>query len=410
MYYSAYTYKNIPDLGFRPNVSVIIPVKNEEEVIEHTIRAILDSDYPSEKLNVIVVDDGSTDKTVDKIEGLIDELKSDRITFIKHKRNHGKCVALATGANNTTNDIIVCIDSDSFVDKDAIKLLVQPLVNKEIVAVCGHGKAHNKDKNMLTMSQHFWYQEMFFLTKSMESRYDSVTCCPGILSAYKKEVVCHLLKEWLIDINTDKLISEHKELDEHRELNRSILYKLLDKLAKCVANSKADDSTLTLTALSDKEAKIVYQSNAVVYTMVPETFGQFVKQQLRWNRAYIYGILTASKFIWKKPFPVPIYFYIYQLLAYISPVVVFVWLIIRPISGDLVGSTDFLLGTLYIGFLHGVNISRYDENPSSNIIDSAFYRTIFVFVSMILSISVLPYAWITAWKGGWMTRGDRNVK
>lgn len=403
MYSSAYVYKPKQDSGFRPDVNVIIPVKNEEDAIKDTIRTVLNSDYPSEKLYITVVDDGSTDKTVNKINELMEEVKSDRVIFIRHERNYGKCAALATGVEKSKSDIIICIDSDSYVDKDAIKLLVQPLVDKRVVAVCGHGYAYNKDKNILTILQHFWYQEMFMLNKGMESIYGSVTCCPGILSAYRKSVVYDILKEWLTEAYVDKL----KPVCEDKGLDRSVLDIISDKIVKCLAKSKADDSTLTVTALSNDGARIVYQSNAIVYTIVPETFGQFVKQQLRWTRAWVYGTFLASKFMWKKPFPVPIYFYTYQFLTYVSPAVIFIWAIVRPISGDLIGFTDFLAGTLYVGLLHGLNIWRNDK--MSNFIDPVFYRTIFVFISIFLAIFIMPYAWVTVWKGGWLTRGG-NVK
>ncbi len=173
MYLTTYTYKPIPDIGYRPTVSVIVPAKNEEEVIQKTINAILDSDYPQEKLEVIAIDDGSTDNTAAEIE----KIKSSRLKFIKNEKNLGKRISLAKGFYKSIGEIVFCVDSDSFVEKDAITLMVQPFVKADIMAVCGHGKAANKNSNLLTRLQHFWYQEMFRLIKGMESIFGCVTCC-----------------------------------------------------------------------------------------------------------------------------------------------------------------------------------------------------------------------------------------
>ncbi len=391
MYFYTNIYKPTPDLGFRPVVSCIIPVKNEEEIIQKTITSVLESDYPKNKLEVVVIDDGSTDQTVSKIL----EINSNRLTFIKHKKNYGKRIALASGFKIAKGDIIICIDSDSIVEKNAIKLLVQPLKNKNVVAVCGHGEAINKDKNFLTKLQHFWYQEMFRIMKGMESKFGSVTCCSGILAAYRKSSILPVMKEWL----NEKFLGKPILIGDDRQLTNLVLRGLSDYLSK----SQADDRTLTANALSTKEAKVVYQSNAIVYTLVPDKFMQFLKQQLRWKRAWVHGSLLAGKFMYKKPFPTPIYFYLYQFLTYLNPVVVFVWIVIKPFNGEYIGSIAFISGAFYTAFLHGLNLYKYNGYGS----ESIRYRILFVFMSVFLSIFLLPYAWLTVHKGGWVTRSNK---
>src|SRR6266571_270744 len=125
MYTTTNSYRPEPDTGLRPRISIIIPAKNEEEAIESVVRTVFDSDYPSQRLEVIVVDDGSTDRTWDRLQMLKrDPDLSQRLVLIKHERNYGKRVALASGVDLSTSEIIVCIDSDSFVEHDAIKNLV----------------------------------------------------------------------------------------------------------------------------------------------------------------------------------------------------------------------------------------------------------------------------------------------
>jgi hyaluronan synthase len=384
MYLSTYTYKPIPDIGYRPTVSVIVPAKNEEEVIKRTINAILDSDYPQNKLEVIVIDDGSTDNTAAEIQ----KIESNRVLFIKNEKNLGKRLSLGKGFMKSTGEIVMCVDSDSFVEKEAITLMVQPFTKPDVVAVCGHGRAANIDVNLLTKLQHFWYQEMFRLIKGMESNYGCVTCCSGILSAYRRDAVKNTLDEWY----NESLGGNLGAKDE------SFILKIMSK-------SQADDRTLTVNILTPQSAKVVYQSNAIVGTIVPENIKQFVRQQLRWNRAWMYGTVVSAKFMWKKPFPVPLYFYGYHILiAVLNPVVVITWLIIKPLQGIHIAALLFMIGTIYIAILHGLNIYRYDKTTIACIL----YRCIFAVISVFQSAILVPLAWLTVWDGAWSTRSGKG--
>jgi hypothetical protein len=135
---------------------------------------------------------------------------------------------------------------------------------------------------------------------------------------------------------------------------------------------------------------------------------QFVKQQLRWNRAWVYGTAVSSGFMWKKPFPVPLYFYGYHvLIAVINPIVTITWLIIKPMQGMYAAAFLFLVGTTYIAILHGLNIYRYDKTTIACIP----YRCIFAIISVLQSTVLVPVAWLTVWNGAWSTRSiDKNKK
>lgn len=399
MYTTTSNYRPLPDSGLRPSVSVIIPAKNEETVIEAVVRTALNSDYPASRLEVIVVDDGSTDRTWENLQRVrMDPHLSGRAVVVKHDRNYGKRVALATGIARAHGDIIVCIDSDSFVDKDAIKLLVQPFHDANVVAVCGHGQAANKDEGFLPKLQHYWYAEMFRLMKGMESRFGCVTCCSGILSAYRRLAILPVLNDWL----GEKFVGRHIVIGDDRQLTNLVSRGMTSKLLR----SPGEDRILTAVALSTREAKVVYQSNAIVYTIVPNTLKQFMKQQLRWKRSWIHGSLLAGKFMWRKPWPMCFVYYLYQFLTYLNPAVVILWLLVRPAQGEWVGAAGFLLGTFYIGFLHGVNTWKYLRTS----VEAIPYRMMFVFLSFSMSLTVLLYGWATPWKGGWITRNETSPK
>jgi hyaluronan synthase len=368
-------YTPIQDSGYRPSVSVIIPAKNEENAIKDTVNAVLDSDYPPEKLEVIMIDDGSTDGTTNRMQEII----SDRVTFIKHEVNKGKREAFASGFRVAKGEIIISIDSDSYVEKDAIKLLVQPFTDRKISAVAGHGNVYNKDKNFLTKLQHYWYQEMFRLTKGMESKLNCVTCCSGILAAYRKDVLTTIIDEWL----DEKFLGRKVVIGDDRQLTNYVMRGDLKQIG-----------------LKTKEIKVKYQANAIVWTVAPDNYRQFIKQQLRWNRSLICETYLAFKFMWKKPFPVPLYFYIHNILKFLSLIVILLWLVWKPLNNEWDGILTFVIGTYYIGFLHAINVWKYDTYSTEPI----FYRTLFVTISLLISIFIMPYAFLTVRKDGWITR------
>ena len=402
LYITTRSYKPIPDTGFRPYVSVVIPVKNEEEYIVDVVQTVLESDYPSDKLEVIVVNDGSTDSTWERLQVF---RYVPRVTLVNHERNFGKRVALATGFSKAKGDIMVCIDSDSFVEREAVKLLVQPFADLKVVATCGTGEAANKD-SFLAKLQHYWYADSFRLQKGMESRFGCVNCCSGILSAYRKQTVRRVINEWL----NERFAGRHILIGDDRQLTSLVARGFKDDKPlpwdeKILARGKAEDRILTAYALSAKDAKVVYQSNAICYTVVPATWKQFFKQQLRWERAWIHGTLLAGKFMWRKSWPMNFIFYVYQLLTYASPLITIYMVIVQPLQGHLIIGLVFLSGSLYIGFLRGMNTKELTGIKAEAVV----YTFLFVFVSIFLSMSLLIYGWLTPWKGGWITRADKSV-
>lgn len=384
IYYFTYQYKPFIGDGYYPTVTVIVPCKNEENVIHQTITAIVNSDYPRDKLDIIVVDDGSTDRTYQ----IVEQYKNDRVKIIKHTTNKGKREAFASGFRASNGEIVICIDSDTIVATDAIRLLVQPFVDSNVVAVCGHGKAANKDVNFLTKIQHYWYQKMFIIIKGMESKLNTVTCCSGILAAYRRENVNKIMDEWL----TESFMGHRILFSDDRQLTNL--------------------SARGMNGIKTKDAKVVYQNNAIAYTMVPETYTQFFKQQLRWKRGWLHGTRLASKFMWRKNILMAIYYYCSILLAIFMPLIVIKWLIVAPLQGNVSHAIVYLMTLLYIAILHGFNVWRLsfdissdDSTKKDTLVDYILYTILFVPFSIILAI-INIYAWSTCWKTGWLTRTD----
>jgi len=205
-----------------------------------------------------------------------------------------------------------------------------------------------------------------------------------------------LITQWLAEKPDTKIEPDYREFVPS-SLGRGFTGKLI--------KSPGEDRILTAFALSGKNARVVYQSNAIVHTIVPASFKQFLKQQLRWNRAWMHGSLLASRFMWRKSVLASTIFYLYEFLAILSPAVLIIWLIIKPIEGEWIGMLGFMFGTLYVGFLHGLNTWNYRKTS----IASVPYRMVFVFVSFLLTLTVTLYGWATIWKMGWITRSVKEA-
>src|SRR5688572_7032933 len=120
---------------YEPTVTVVTPLFNEGEAIRQTIRSILAQDYPAEKLNVIIVDDCSTD---DSYEHAVDETRSfPRVTVLRNDVNMGKRRSITRAVRAASTEIIVSVDSDVIIAPDAVRQLIRRFTSDRIAAVGG---------------------------------------------------------------------------------------------------------------------------------------------------------------------------------------------------------------------------------------------------------------------------------
>jgi hyaluronan synthase len=199
-------YKPMPiDVNYTPGVTIIIPCFNEAKWIERTILSCINQDYPIDNLEVIVVDDCSNDNSVEKIKETIDKLNNEaerfdapsRVKYFVQERNSGKREALCKGVLNAKHDLVVFVDSDSFLDPFAIRNLVQPFKDPKMGGVSGRTDVANTYTNTLTKMQSVRYYIAFRIMKAAEAYFDSVTCLSGPLSCYRKQIVMDNMNEWI---------------------------------------------------------------------------------------------------------------------------------------------------------------------------------------------------------------------
>lgn len=368
---ATHLYKPMPDQGYRLKVSILVPVYNEENGIGDTIDSILNSDYPKDKLELVVIDDKSKDKSLEAINKK--RLECD-FKVVALDKNMGKRHAMAAGLKQCTGEILVCVDSDTIIKPDAIKLLVQPFIDEGVYCVCGNAAVVNESNpetdTLLARFQKVWYADSFRIRKGVESLFGMVICCSGVLSAYRREKFEKVVDEWL----------------NEKFLGREVI--------------SGDDRQMTNLMLR-MGGKSVFQSTALAYTIAPHKLKKFIVQQVRWGRSGFRGMLFASKFFYKKNLMQKIIFYTTMFVTFFSPISLFV----NTVGLALVNRYElifiYFIGLLLVSTLTALSDKLLVDYFSFKDIG---YRVAFFAVSILLTF-VYMYSWITLWKGkAWGTR------
>lgn len=367
-------YKDVPiNPNFTPGVSIIIPCFNEEQWIQRTIISCINQDYPVEKLEVIVVDDRSTDKSVEKIQEVIEKLykevgrykTKDRLSMIVLPQNAGKREALVKGVQSAKHDLVVFVDSDSFLEASAIKQIVQPFQDPLMGGVAGRTDVENKFTNYLTKLQTVRYYVAFRIMKAAESIFDSVTCLSGPLSCYRKDLIIKHTDAWL---------------------NQTFLRQ---------PATFGDDRSMTNFILETHRTG--YQDSAICSTIVPSSMSVFLKQQMRWKRSWLRESLRAAGFIWKKEPFMALFFYIGLLVPIAAPVIVLHNLVYVPAVYGIFPST-FLLGLLLMALLMSFAHLLFRKSGLW------IFGFVFCLFYELVLLWQMPVAWVTFWKSTWGTR------
>src|SRR3954469_24016821 len=181
-------YRPPADAGVEPRVAIVMPAFNEEAAIARSLRSLLAVDYPVEKLEIVAIDDGSTDATLAELRAVEAEAGG-RVRVIAFPENQGKRAAMAAGIRATDAEIVAFVDSDSVLRPDALRKLVQAFADGRVGAVCGHADVLNVRETWLTKMQAVRYYVAFRVCKAAESIFGAVTCCSGCFSAYRRVAI-----------------------------------------------------------------------------------------------------------------------------------------------------------------------------------------------------------------------------
>jgi poly-beta-1,6-N-acetyl-D-glucosamine synthase len=231
-----------------PAITVLVAAYNEEDNIAATLRSIAQQNYPG-PIQIILVDDGSRDGTVTaaRAEGL------KNLTILRMRVNGGKARALNAGLSIVPESLILTVDADSYLFKDALKNIVARYASDPdgTVAVAGAVFTRNSRKNLLTKVQEWDYFHGIAVVKRTQSLYQGTLVAQGAFSLYSKTAL-EEIGGWPDLVGEDIVMS---------------------------------------WALLKRGYRIGYAEDAIVFTNVPEKWSQFYHQRRRWAR----GLIEALK-------------------------------------------------------------------------------------------------------------------
>ena len=240
-----------------PSVTIIIPCWNEEATVSQTVHSLLNLDYPQNKLKIMIVDDGSKDKTW----FVIQKFKNHPQVELHKKENGGKYTALNYGLSKLTSDLVGCLDADSYVHKDALRQIVTYFQDKEIMAVAPSIKLW-QPKTFLQLLQKVEYGFGVF-TRKMYHYMQAIYITPGPFSIFRREVF--------------------QNLGPYRHAHNT------------------EDIEIALR-MQKNGYKIAHAHKAIVYTVPPKTVPKLLRQRVRWSYGFIKNATDYRDMIFRKKY------------------------------------------------------------------------------------------------------------
>ena len=371
--YLYFTYKPIASVtdDLLPTTTVIVPAYNEGKLVWQTLMSIANSDFPTSKLQILAIDDGSKDDTWYWMKKAKQEL-GDRIFIYKQPMNKGKRHALYRGFNLGSGEVFVTIDSDSIIKPDTLRNMVSPfVVDEKCGAVAGNVRVLNHKKGILPKMLNVSFVMSFEFVRSAESQLGTVLCTPGALAAYRSSAVFKCLPEWI----DQKFMGTPSDIGEDRAMTNMIL-----KQGK----------------------KVLFQRNALVLTDVPVEYQGLYKMFIRWGRSNVRENIVMAKYVFSNfregsKLGARLLF-INQFLTLVMTYPFLLFMLFFIIVHPLLFLSSTLLGILIISsFPVLFYAKRYSISES---LWAYSYSVLYTFGLFWIA----PYAIATAGKSGWLTR------
>jgi peptidoglycan-N-acetylglucosamine deacetylase len=248
-----------------PQVTIAVPVYNEEKSIIETLRSILGLNYPRNKLQLIIVDDCSTDSTSKIVNGFIEtegkHLGGVDLKYIKHEVNRGKGYALNTALKYTKDEFFICMDADSFIEQNALNNMLPYFDDPTVASVLPLIKL-KKIKGFTLSLQYVEYLVNFFLKKLL-SFLDCIHVTPGPFGAYRKSA--------------------------------------LDEVKGFDVNNLTEDLEMALR-LQKKNYRIIQLMGTKVFTLGPENLKSWYMQRNRWYKGTLLNLFKYKGMMFNKEY------------------------------------------------------------------------------------------------------------
>ena len=247
-----------------PGVSILIPARNEELVIDQTIRRMLEFDYPSDRMEVIVINDGSADRTGEIISSWASKDKRIRLFDIpKEESGQGKSAALNKALKVTRFEAVAIFDADNIPERDSLKRLCRSLVaDPKLAAVTGKFRAYNRNQTLLTRLVNLESIVFQWTVQAGRWYFLKISALPGTNFVIWKRVV--------------------------------------ERLGGWDQQALTEDTELTFRIYEHPGLYIKFLPTAVTWEQEPERLKVWVRQRTRWARGNLYIISKYARRIFQR--------------------------------------------------------------------------------------------------------------
>ena len=395
-----------------PLVSIVVAAKNEEENIRNCVQSCINSTYQNKE--IIIVNDGSTDGTTEILEQMQIENRS-KIRVIHLPKSVGKKQAIEHASNLARGEIYAFMDSDCDMANNSVENAVKIFsFDGNVGALATYARVRDVNKGtLLEKMQDVWADGQFRLLKGMESSYNSVTCCSGSLSFFRREAIQEFMHEWAHD---RFLGLENFKYATDRRLTANVLgnevtsnvniylqtnaynknsVQILENIKTSTKNNGEFGSLGNYVNGSSKVErrnywKVVYSPSVRVNMGVPKTFRALILQQVRWRKSFIRSIFATGKIYWKRPLVAALLYYLSIGMKLIRPFIVISSLFIMPFLGDYLTPVFYFTGIFFIGMIYAVDFKLCNPNN-----DMWIYRPLMTLLSTFVYVWLIFYALIT---------------
>ncbi len=356
------------DMAAAPTMSVVIPAYNEGAMVGQSIDSVAAARYPRDRLQIIVVDDGSTDDTWVHIQRAVAR-HGTRVQALRMERNRGKREALGAGFRRSSGDLIVSVDSDSVVEPEALLALAGPFANPRVGVVAGRVLVFNRGEGIIPRMLHVRFVLAFDFLRAYQSTFGTVYCSPGALSAYRASAVRSVLDAWL----NQRFLGARATYGEDRALTNDIMRLGYDS---------------------------VYQRSASVLTLVPTTYRKLCLMFLRWERSFVREEMRFACIVWGRPLRARLFALIDMTITNLRYPALYASLafLAFAVVEDPLALPRMALAMGGVSLLYSLYFLRSERSFEM------VYGVVFAFFSFFFLSWIPAYAFATVRRSGWLTR------
>jgi len=400
--------KNV-DVSNGPLISIVVPAKNEEKNIRNCVQSCLNQTYMNKE--IIVVNDGSTDKTGEVLDEMRKENRTTNFRILHLSKSVGKKKAVEAASEIARGEIYAFMDSDCDMSFDAVEKAAKIFHNdRKLGALTCHGRVRDAQRgNTIEKFQQVYIDISCRSIKAAESSFKSVTCCSGSLSFYRRVAIQDFIHEWANDrfLGIDFKFCTDRRMTAHILGTRTTLDSSSDKKQQehLPILQTGDDDIETMkksldpdVEFSDRPIKwnVEYSNSIKVNVGVPKTFESLAKQQIRWRKSFIRSLFATGGIYWKRPSFIALLYYIQIAMKLVRPYILFYTIAILPIKGDFTSVLFWIAGVMFTGMIYAVEYRL--RNPDDGL---WLYRPPFTFITTFVYTWFLIYSALTIRNKSW---------